>query len=118
MIVSRYTWGATAGKSVYAFNTVQSTAGRYLVEKRPIWYPEEFGDDGLHVAGNGMLIGASGFGVDVLSQFGELLVRVQTQFVVNNIQFAGSELDELWLFGQGKIARVRWALRGMEGARS
>ncbi|KAF2111305.1 putative gluconolactonase precursor [Lophiotrema nucula] len=117
-IIPRYTWGATASKAVYAFDTVDSPAGRYLINKRPIWYPEEFADDGFHVAGNGYLVGASGFGVDVLSQWGELLIRIQTDFVVNNIQFAGRDLNELWLFGIGQIARVQWELRGMDGARS
>jgi sugar lactone lactonase YvrE len=116
--IPRYTWGATAGKSVYAFDMVDSPAGKYLVNKRPIWYPQEYADDGFHAAGNGVLVGASGFGVDVLSPWGELLVRIQTDFVVNNIQFAGPCLDKLWLFGAGKIGRVRWDLTGIDGARS
>jgi gluconolactonase len=114
-VLPRYTWGATAGKSLYAFDTVDSPAGKYLVNKRPIWYPEEFAVDGLHVAGNGYLVGASGFGVDVLSQRGELLLRVQTDFIVNNVQFVEKDL---WVFGQGKIARVEWNLEGLVGARS
>lgn len=114
-VIPRYTFGATAGKSLYAFDTVDSPAGKYLVNKRPIWYPEEFAVDGLHVARNGYLVGASGLGVDVLSQWGELLVRVQTDFLVNNIQFVEKQL---WLFGQGKIARVKWNLEGLRGARS
>ncbi|KAF2662254.1 putative lactonohydrolase [Lophiostoma macrostomum CBS 122681] len=117
-IIPRYTWGATAGKSVYAFDTVDSPTGKYLINKRPTWYPEEFADDGFHAAANGVLVGASGFGADVLSPWGELLVRIQTDFIINNIQFAGPQLDELWLFGVGKIGRVRWNLKGIEGARS
>ena len=114
-VVPRYTWDATAGKSLYAFDTVDSPAGKYLVNKRPIWYPEEIVDDGLHVAANGYIVGAAGFGVDVLSEWGELLVRVQTDFLVNNVQFVGRDL---WLFGQGKIARAGWGLEGLEGGRS
>ncbi|KAL1607842.1 hypothetical protein SLS60_002780 [Paraconiothyrium brasiliense] len=113
-VIPRYTWGATAGKSLYAFDTVDSPAGKYLINKRPIWYPEELVVDGLHVARNGYLVGASGFGVDILSQWGELLVKVQTDFIVNNVQFVGKDL---WLFGQGKIARIRWNLEGLKGAR-
>ncbi|KAL5393287.1 hypothetical protein DPSP01_000112 [Paraphaeosphaeria sporulosa] len=64
-----YPWGTTSGKSLYAFETVDSPAEKYLVNKRPIWYPEEFAVGGLHVASNGYLVGASGFGVDVLSQW-------------------------------------------------
>jgi len=117
-VIPRYTWGATAGKSLFAFDTIESPSGKYLVNKRPIWYPEEFGDDGLHVASTGILVGAAGFGVDVLSPWGDIIVRIQTDFIVNNIQFAGKNLDELWLFGVGKIARVRWALKGLDGSRS
>ena len=114
-VLPRYTWGATAGKCVFAFDAVDSPAGKYLVNKRAVWYPEEYAVDGLHVAGNGYLVGAAGFGVDVLSEFGEELVRVQTDFVVNNLQFVGRDL---WLFGRGRIARVRWGWEGLEGARS
>lgn len=117
-VVPRYSWDGAEAKAVYAFDTVESPAGYYLINKRPIWYPEELAPDGYHVAGNGFLVGSSGLGVDVLSPWGELLVRIQTDFVVNNVQFVGRELDELWLFGIGKIARVRWALTGLDGARS
>ena len=55
---------------------------------------------------------------NVLSQCGELLIRIQTDFVVNNIQFVGLGLDELWLFGIGEVARVKWELNGMDGGRS
>lgn len=113
--IPRYTWGATAGKCVYAFDAVESPAGKYLVNKRPVWYSEELVEDGLHVSGEGYLVGAGGFGVDVLSEWGEELVRVQTEFLVNNVQFVGREL---WLFGQGEIAKVGWGLEGEEGGRS
>jgi sugar lactone lactonase YvrE len=116
--IPRYTWGATAGKSVFAFDTVDSSSGKYLINKRPIWYPEEFADDGFHAASTGVLVGAAGFGVDVVSPWGEIIVRIQTNFVVNNIQFAGKNLDQLWLFGVGKISRVQWALKGLMRARS
>ncbi len=53
--------------------------------------------------------------VDVLSEYGELLVKIQTDFYVQNIQFAGLDLDELWIFGISTISRVRWALKGQSG---
>ncbi|KAL1851988.1 hypothetical protein VTK73DRAFT_9327 [Phialemonium thermophilum] len=113
--VPRYDIVGTRSKCVYAFDLVDSPAGRYLANKRPIWYPEQFADDGFHAAANGFLVGAAGFSVDVLSQYGELLVKIQTSFYVTNIQFAGPKLDELWLFGVGEIARVKWNLQGISG---
>lgn len=56
--------------------------------------------------------------VDVLSEWGELLLRVETNYTVNNVQFAGRDLDQLWLFGEGAISRVNWDLKGLSGARS
>jgi len=114
----RFTYVTTGPKSIYAFDTVNSPAGKYFINKRPIWYAQECTTDGFHVASNGFLVGATGLGVDVLTPFGELVVRIQTDFLIGNIQFAGPELSELWLFGIGKIARVKWALTGLPGARS
>lgn len=56
--------------------------------------------------------------VDIVSEWGELLLRIQTDFTVNNVQFAGPKLDELWLFGVGSISRVQWNMTGMPHARS
>lgn len=110
-----YSIDARGPKSVYAFDLVDSPAGKYLVNKRVIWYPEQLVDDGFHVAADGTLVGAAGYSVDVLSPYGELLVKIQTDFYVVNVQFAGKELDELWLFGIGKISKVKWNLKGQSG---
>jgi len=112
-VLPRYTYNPLGGHAVYAFDVNFAPPGNYLTAKRPIWLTEEFADDGFHVARNGYLIGASGFGVDVLSEYGELLVRIETDYVVNNVQFAGPDLKDLWLFGSGGISRVKWNLQGM-----
>jgi len=112
-VLPRYTYNPLGGHAVYAFDVNFAPPGNYLTAKRPIWLTEEFADDGFHVARNGYLIGASGFGVDVLSEYGELLVRIETNYVVNNVQFAGPDLKDLWLFGSGGISRVKWNLQGM-----
>ncbi|OCL06958.1 putative gluconolactonase precursor, partial [Glonium stellatum] len=111
-IIPRYTYNSTGPRLTYAFDVTTFSAGGYLTNKRPIWLAEEVADDGFHVAGNGYLVGAAGFGVDILSPYGELLIRIQTEFFVNNIQFAGADYKELWLFGQGGISRVTWNLQG------
>lgn len=97
---------------------MESPGGTYLVNKRPVWYPLEYAADGFHVSSDGYLVAASGFGVDVLTPYGELVLRIQTDFIVVNANFAGVEYSDLWLFGNGKVARVKWALVGLDGARS
>jgi len=41
-------------------------------------------------------------------------MRIVAGFTVNNIAFAGRDLEQLWLFGQGGVARVEWDVRGLE----
>ena len=53
--------------------------------------------------------------VDVLSPYGELLVKIQLDFYALNLAFAGPDLDELWIFGIGKIARTKLNLKGIAG---
>ncbi|GME33044.1 nucleoside-diphosphate-sugar epimerase [Neofusicoccum parvum] len=111
-------YNSTNEHCTYAFSVNESPAGSWLSDKRPIWCTQSLGHDGLHVASNGYLVGASGTGVDVLSEWGELLLRIEANHTVNNVQFAGANLDELWLFGQGGISKVNWNLKGIAGARS
>ena len=112
-VLPRYTFNLLGGNDVYAYDIVYAPPGNYITSKRPIYSAETFADDGFHVSRDGYLIGAEGAGVSVLSAYGELLVRINTNFTVNNIQFAGADREDLWLFGQGGISRVRWNLKGM-----
>lgn len=113
----KYGWNRLGGRAVYAFDLVESPVGKYFVNKRPIYLAEEFAEDGFHVSSEGYLIGAAGNGVDILSQYGELLVRITTTNIsVNNIQFApGSDgsLSDLWIFGEGGIAKASLNITGM-----
>ena len=109
----RYSYNPLGGNSLYAFDVVASPVGSYIINKRPIYQAQTFGDDGFHVAQNGYLIAAEGGGITVLSEYGEMLLRIETGFTVNNIQFAGPERKDLWVFGEGEIARVTWDLVGM-----
>ena len=52
------------------------------------------------------------FRVDVLDRYGTYILRITTSFRVNNIQFAGPDLKQLWLTGNGAVARVEWELQG------
>lgn len=105
-VLPRYTENPLGGRAVYAFDIVKRPGGSYLTNKRPIWFPEEFADDGFHVSKEGYLLGAAGASVDILSPYGDLLAKIQTNFTVNNIQFAGPDRSDLWLFGMGGISRV------------
>lgn len=50
----------------------------------------------------------------MLTPTGSYIMRIVAGFTVNNIVFAGGDLEQLWLFGQGGVARVEWDLRGLE----
>lgn len=102
----RYNVNPLGGRTVYAFDINSAPPGDYLTNKRPIWLAQTFAIDGLHVSREGYVLGAAGTGVDVLSEYGELLVRIEVEGEINNFQFAGVDRDELWLFGPGGIWRV------------
>jgi len=60
----------------------------------------------------------TGKGVDVVDPYGSLILRVQTEFVVQNFAWVGANLTEFWMTGQGGIARVRWNLKGQDLSKS
>jgi len=60
-----------------------------------------------------MLIALGWRSVDVLDPYGTLLLRVVTNFIVNNFQFAGPGYRQLWIVGQGGVSVVDWELQGM-----
>ena len=105
-VLPRYTFNPLGGKAVYAFDINFAPPGNYLTNGRPIWLAEEFADDGFHVSREGDVMGAAGNGVDVLSAFGELVLRIEVPGTINNFQFAGPNRDEIWLFGSGGIFRL------------
>ena len=112
-VLPRYTIDVKSDRSVYAFDIVQNPLGPYLLNKRPVWLAEEFSVDGLHVSQEGYILGAAGRSVHVLSPSGDLLVKIQVSHMVNNMQFAGPERSDLWLFGESGISRVHWNLKGL-----
>lgn len=63
---------------------------------------------------NGYVVTATGNGVDVMDDKGQLLVRVQTNYTVQNFAWTGSDYKTLWLTGNGGISRVEWNLQGQE----
>lgn len=50
--------------------------------------------------------------MDILDSDGALLVRIQTNYTVQNFAWTGSELKTLWIMGNGGVSRVEWGLKG------
>lgn len=120
----RFGFNRRGGRNVYAFDTRLTPAGYELINRRPIYLADEYIDDGFHATAlqdpsdnmSYYLIGAAGNGVDIISPYGELLVRITADILVNNIQFSGRKEDgtnDLWLFGVGSIAKVTLNLKAM-----
>ncbi|KAI4104120.1 MAG: hypothetical protein LQ339_003973 [Xanthoria mediterranea] len=105
-------FNATDKRTVYAFDL--SDDATYLTNKRAFYLSPDWAPDGLKVARNGYVVTGTGKGVDVLSASGELLVRVQTNYTVQNFAWVGEKLREFWLMGEGGISRVRWGLQGQK----
>ncbi|KAF2150540.1 calcium-dependent phosphotriesterase [Myriangium duriaei CBS 260.36] len=102
----------TGPRTVYKFDVVDE--GRGLAGRRPLFYAPDGVPDGLKVAANGYVVTATAHGVDVLDPYGSYLLRVQTNFTVQNFAWTGADLTEFWMVGQGGVARVRWALKGID----
>ena len=95
----------TGPRAVYKYDIVDG--GTNIANKRPIWYAQDWVPDGLKIAANGYVVTGTGRGVDVLDPYGVLILRIQTDYVVQNIAWVGQDLTEMWLVGQGGLSRVR-----------
>lgn len=102
----------TGPRTIYKYDV--SSDGRIITNKRPIYLSLDYVPDGIKIARNGLLLTAAGHGVDVLTDEGVPLMRIQTNFTAVNIEFVGPNYDELWIVGYGGVARVKWALQGPE----
>ncbi|KAH9817387.1 SMP-30/Gluconolaconase/LRE-like region [Teratosphaeria destructans] len=102
----------TGIRTVYKFDLVDH--GTNLANRRPIYYALEWVPDGLKMAANGWLATATGKGVDVLDEYGVLILRIQTNYIVQNFVWVGEDMTELWMMGQGGISRVTWDLKGQD----
>lgn len=105
-------FNATGKRTIYAYDLLGN--GTYIGNKRSLYLAQDWIPDGLKVAANGYIVTATGFGVDVLDTVGTLLVRVQTNYTVQNFAWTGEDLKTLWLTGQGGISKVEWGLKGQE----
>lgn len=55
-------YNATSPRIVYAYDTRETSIGKILINRRPIWLTQEFLPDGFQVARNGYILVASGTG--------------------------------------------------------
>jgi sugar lactone lactonase YvrE len=109
-------WNQTSAHTIYKYDVLTSntTDEKSIINKRPFYYSQEWVPDGLKVAQNGYVVTGAGKGVDVLDHTGSLVLRIQTDYVVQNFAWVGEDLKEFWLMGQGGISRVRWELVGQD----
>ncbi len=103
-------YNTTGRRSIYAFDV--SNNGTKISNKRAFYLSQEYIPDGLKVSREGLILTATGHGVDVIDETGQLLIRVQTNHSVQNVQFTGEKLDTLWMLGNKGISRVHWNITG------
>jgi sugar lactone lactonase YvrE len=117
-------------RTVYAYDLTRD--GNFIVNKRAIYLAQDWVPDGLKVAGNGYVCKSSfelgivekrlmitvtgaGKGVDIIDPSdATLLVRISTNFTVQNFAWTGEDYEDLWIVGNSGVARVKWNLAGQE----
>ncbi|KAA8564325.1 hypothetical protein EYC84_011269 [Monilinia fructicola] len=104
------TFTSTGKRIIYAFD--RTANGNHLINKRPIYLAQDWLPDGLKVAANGYIVTGAGRGVDVLDADGALLVRIQTNYTVQNFAWTGAQLQTLWLMGNHGVSKVEWDFEG------
>lgn len=102
-------YNQTGKRTIYKFDLTDG--GTHITGKRPIWSAFDWAPDGVKIAANGYIVTGSGKGIDIIDPYGVLIARIQTNYVVQNFAWAGEDLTELWLMGNGGISRVRWNLK-------
>lgn len=64
---------------------------------------------------NSCKVAGAGSGVDIVDpDDGALIMRIQTNFTVQNFAWTGTDYMDFWLMGNSGIARVKWNLQGQE----
>lgn len=103
-------FNTTSHRAVYAWD-VTHNATRFT-NKRAFYQAPSWVPDGLKVSREGLVLAGAGKGVDIMDDVGQLIMRIQTNYTVQNFAWVGSDLKEFWLMGQGGISRVRWNIQG------
>jgi gluconolactonase len=98
----------TRHHSVYAFDIGTGLTNKRLVYSADFWVP-----DGIKVSRSGVIYSAAGIFIDVVSPEGELLGKIHTKGLMQNLVFAGPKYEELWMVGLGGVYRTRLADQGI-----
>ena len=80
-------YNATGKRSIYAFDVTHN--GTRVQNKRSFYLAQDYIPDGLKVSQEGLVLTATGHGLDVIDPEGKLIMRVQTPHGVANCQFTG-----------------------------
>lgn len=103
-------FNTTGRRSIYAYDI--SNNGTKIANRRSFYLSQDWVPDGLKVSAEGLVVTGTGHGVDVLDDMGQLLIRIQTNYTVQNFAWTGSDLKTFWMMGQGGISKVEWNITG------
>ena len=103
-------FNATGHRTIYAYDVGNN--GTKITNKRAFYLAQDWVPDGLKVSAEGLVVTGAGYGVDVLDEVGQLLIRIQTNYTVQNFAWTGPDLKTFWLMGQGGISKVEWNIAG------
>jgi len=104
------TFNTTGKRAIYAFDVTNN--GTRVSNKSSFYLAQDWVPDGLKVSQEGLVVTGSGHGVDVLDDVGQLLIRIQTNYTVQNFAWTGPNLTTLWLMGNNGISKVEWNVTG------
>jgi hypothetical protein len=76
--------------SIYSTYDV-SNNGTKISNKRPFYLAQGWVPDGLKASAEGLAVTGTGHGVGVLDDVGQLLIRMQTNYTVQNFARTGKE---------------------------
>jgi len=109
-------FNTTGKRTVYVYDVYDSGSMLSIGNRRPIYLAQDWIPDGLKVSQAGYVVTGAGRGVDVLDEFGQMIVRVQTNYTVQNFAWVADKKTgkwtEFWMCGNGGVSRVRWELEG------
>jgi sugar lactone lactonase YvrE len=102
---------STAGtRTIYAFDV--SDNGTEITNKRSFYLARDHIPDVVKVSSEGLVLTASGQGIDIIDDMGQLLIQIQTNHTVNKVMFTGPDLTDIWLVGGTGISRARMNVTG------
>lgn len=103
-------YNTTGKRTIYAYDVTNN--GTRVSNKRSFYLAQDWVPDGLKVSREGLVLTGSGHGVDILDDVGQLLIRIQTNYTVQNFAWTGPDLTTLWLMGNNGISKVEWNITG------